>query len=59
MRRYVKKKEYYCRGGPFDGNKIWLSSPSTLPIRFKGVVGRYVRVDSDFMLNNTVKWEIL
>lgn len=28
-------------GGPYDGQRVWLNTPGTLPIRVRGWYGRY------------------
>lgn len=41
MKRAVKKISYMLKGGPFNGEKVELSSPKTLVFRSKGLRGHY------------------
>lgn len=37
----TKKRQFMLYGGPFDGNKIWLSSPTTTTFSSGKFKGRY------------------
>ena len=36
------KLAFHCKNGPFEGQTLWLSSPSTLTLTVKKVSGSYV-----------------
>ena len=39
----VTKRKYPLKGGPFDGERVWLSCPGTLRMRHNNRIGFYTR----------------